>query len=97
MCWTTERKSSTIPHSTSIPPALLVTSKAFIPEFFVDREKGQAGPQNGLRVRKSDFDWRKRWVKQPLKQSHYRLDSYLYSGLRDRADLSLVIDLSSRC
>lgn len=61
MCWTTERKSSTIPHSTSIPPALLVTSKAFIPEFFVDREEGQAGPQNGLRVRKSDFDWRKRW------------------------------------
>ncbi|KAL0292161.1 UNVERIFIED_CONTAM: hypothetical protein Sradi_7000500 [Sesamum radiatum] len=27
----------------------------------VDREEGQAGPQNGLRVRKSDFDWRKRW------------------------------------
>jgi len=45
---------------TRLPPARLVASKAFIPEWFAERGEGQAGLQNGLRVRKSDFDWRKR-------------------------------------
>lgn len=39
--------------------SVFYASKAFTPELFVEREEGQGGLQNGLRVRKSDFDCRK--------------------------------------
>ena len=60
MCRTTERKKDPIPHSTSTRPASCIKGINCFTEFFSEREEGQAGPPNGLRVRKSDFDWRKR-------------------------------------
>jgi len=60
MCRTTERKKDPIPQSTSTRPASCIKGINCLTEFFSEREEGQAGPPNGLRVRKSSIGERGR-------------------------------------